>query len=92
MKQVLRDCIGGSPEELPEEYKKRSAVYWADEITVPVLLIHSKGDTKVSFAQAQKMYELLKDHTDCTFVTYDDDLHEFHQEDIPKIIEFLEKQ
>ena len=92
MKQVLRACIGGSPEELPEEYEKRSAVYWADEITVPVLLIHSRGDTKVSFEQAEKMYELLKDHTECTFITYDDDVHGFHEEDILKIIQFLEKQ
>ena len=92
MKQVLIDCIGGSPEELPDEYKNRSAVYWADEITVPVLLIHSKGDTKVSFAQAEKMYDLLKDHTDCTFISHDDDLHGIHEDDIPKVIEWLENK
>ena len=92
MKQVLRDCIGGSPEELPDEYKNRSAVYWADEITIPVLLIHSKGDTKVPFEQAEKMNELLKEHTDCTFITYNDDMHGFHEEDIPKIIEWLENK
>ena len=92
MKQVLRDCIGGSPEELPDEYKNRSAVYWADEITIPVLLIHSKGDTKVSFAQAEKMYDLLKDHTDCTFISHDDDLHGIHEDDIPKVIEWLENK
>ena len=84
--------IGGSPEEMPEEYEKRSAVYWADEINIPVLIIHSKGDEKVSFEQAQKMYELLKDHTDCTFITHDDDLHGIHEDDIPKVIEWLENK
>ena len=92
MKQVLIDCIGGSPQEMPEEYEKRSAVYWADEINIPVLIIHSKGDEKVSFEQAQKMYELLKDHTDCTFITHDDDLHGIHEDDIPKVIEWLENK
>ena len=92
MKQVLIDCIGGSPEEMPEEYEKRSAVCWADEINIPVLIVHSKGDERVPFEQAQKMYELLKDHTDCTFITHDDDLHGIHEDDIPKVIEWLENK
>ena len=91
MQQVLRDCIGGSPEEMPEEYEKRSALYWADEINIPVLLIHSKGDRQVPFSQVEKMYEKLKDHTDCTFIVHDDDLHDLHDEDIPKIVEWLQK-
>ena len=92
MKQVLRDCIGGSPEEMPEEYEKRSAVCWADEINIPVLIVHSKGDERVPFEQAQKMYDLLKDHTDCTFISHDDDLHGIHEDDIPKVIEWLENK
>ena len=92
MKQVLIDCIGGSPEELPEEYEKRSAVCWADEINIPVLIVHSRGDERVPFEQAQKMYELLKDHTDCTFISHDDDLHGIHEDDIPKVIEWLENK
>ena len=91
MKQLLRDCIGGTPEEMPEEYEKRSAVYWADEIKIPVLIVHSRGDEKVSFEQAEQMYEKLKDHTECSFIIHDDDLHEIHEEDIPKIVEWLEK-
>ena len=92
MKQVLIDCIGGSPEEMPEEYEKRSAVCWADEINIPVLIVHSKGDERVPFEQAQKMYDLLKDHTDCTFISHDDDLHGIHEDDIPKVIEWLENK
>ena len=92
MKQVLIDCIGGSPQEMPEEYEKRSAVCWADEINIPVLIVHSRGDERVPFEQAQKMYELLKDHTDCTFITHDDDLHGIHEDDIPKVIEWLENK
>ena len=90
MREVLTGCIGGTPEELPEEYEKRSAVCWADEIKIPVLIIHSKGDQQANFeSQGQAMYDKLKDSTDCTFITYDDDTHGFHQQDFPIIQEWL---
>ena len=77
---------------MPEAYEKRSAVCWADEIQIPVLIIHSKGDTQAHFdTQAQAIYDNLKDSTDCTFITYEDDLHGFHQDKDPAIIrEWLE--
>ena len=90
MKEVLLRCIGGTPEEKPEEYEKRSAVYWADEIKIPVLLIHCKGDKRANFeSQAQKIYDKLKDATDCTLITYDDDVHGFHEDDFAIIKEWL---
>ena len=61
-------------------------------INIPVLIVHSKGDERVPFEQAQKMYDLLKDHTDCTFISHDDDLHGIHEDDIPKVIEWLENK
>ena len=91
MKSVLIETVGCTPQENPEEYKKRSAVYWADEITVPVLLIHSKGDQLVSYRQAEELYTKLKDHTECRFISHDDDKHSIpHQEDITAIREWLE--
>ena len=90
MKKVLLETIGCTPQEDPEEYKKRSAVYWADEITIPVLLIHSKGDPLVSYRQAEELYEKLKDHTECKFISHDDDTHCIpQQEDIAAIREWL---
>ena len=92
MKEVLVRCIGGTPEEMPEEYQKRSAVCWADQIKIPILIIHSKGDKRVHFeTQAQAIYDKLKDSTDCTFITYEDDMHGFHQDQDPAVIrEWLE--
>ena len=91
MDEVLITCIGGTPEERPEEYERRSALYWADEITVPVLLIHSKGDKQANFeTQAQAVYDKLKDVTDCTFIIHEDDFHGFHQDDYAVIKEWLE--
>ncbi len=94
MQEMLRGCIGGTPEEKPEEYEKRSAVYWADEIEIPVLIIHSKGDPKVKYeTNAEALYEKLKDSTDCTFISHDDDYHGINpsadSEDIPQILRFL---
>ena len=58
--RVLNPLIGGSPEELPEEYEKRSAVRWADEIKCPVLIIHSKLDLRVYYEQAEAMVAALE--------------------------------
>ncbi len=90
MKEVMVNYIGCTPEENPEEYKKRSVIYWADEITIPVLIIHSKEDKKVSYKQAQQLYEKLEKHGNCTFISHDDDLHGLNPDDIPKVLEWLE--
>ena len=90
MKSILEETVGCTPQENPAEYEKRSAVYWADEIKVPVLFIHSTGDSRVPYAQAEKLYEMLKDRVECRFVSHDDDRHcEPQQEDIKAIAEWL---
>ena len=94
MREMLCGCIGGTPEEKPEEYKKRSALYWADEIKIPVLIIHSKGDPRVKYeTNAVALYNKLKDSTECKFLSHDDDYHGINpskdSEDIPEILKFL---
>lgn len=93
MREVLVETIGFTPEQNREEYEKRSAIYWADEIKVPVLMFHSKGDTYVPYSQAEKLYNMLKDSTDCTLITYDDDNHSIVQkEDYQTIRDFLNQK
>ena len=90
MKSVLKETIGYSPEENPEEYTKRSAVYWADEIKVPVLMFHAKLDQQVPYSQAENLYEKLKDSGECALITYDDDSHaEVKPEDYQTIRNWL---
>ena len=55
MHQDCVELIGGTPEELPEEYKKRSAVYWADKILPPVLICQGTADWRVVPEQAYKI-------------------------------------
>ncbi len=60
MKDVLVKYIGGSPEQVPEEYEKRSAVYWPELINTPLLICHGKTDERAPVEQAEIMYDLLK--------------------------------
>ena len=44
-----------------QEYRARSAVYWADQINVPVLILHSRTDRMVPVTQALQMAEALQE-------------------------------
>lgn len=90
MQPLLKDYIGFTPQENPSEYEKRSVVCWYDEIRIPVLMIHSKQDARVSYQQAEELYRKLKScNDDCDFITHDDDYHGIHAEDLTSIREFL---
>ena len=90
MKDMMVELIGCSPTEKPEEYQKRSAIFWYSEIKIPVLIFHCKEDQQVSYYQAEALYANMKDTTDCTLITHDDDTHgSLHQEDVAVVQEFL---
>lgn len=44
-----------------EYYRARSAIYWADQINVPVLILHSRTDRLVPVTQALKIAEALQE-------------------------------
>jgi len=44
-----------------EHYRARSAVYWADQINVPVLILHSRTDKLVPVSQALRIAEALQE-------------------------------
>ena len=91
MQPVLEEFIGGKPEDLPDEYKERSATYWADEINCPVLIIHSKLDPRVSYAEAEKMTKALKAAgKEFMFISHDDDLHGLRPEDGPVFFDWFD--
>lgn len=59
MRQDCCELIGGSPRELPEEYEKRSAVCWADQIIPPLLIFQGTDDWRVIPGQAYEMDRAL---------------------------------
>ena len=62
MKKVIIDLVGKNK----EEWKKRSAIYWADKINVPLLILQGSDDLRVSTKHAKhlsnKLNELNKDY------------------------------
>lgn len=93
MQKVLLNYIGATPEQAPDEYQNRSAIYWTDEIEVPALIIHSKYDEQVSFAQAEDLYnKLSQTNADVSFVVRDDDVHGLSNDDKKVISDWLGSQ
>lgn len=77
----LTYAIGGNPKTKLEEYKARSAVYWANEIKCPVMIIHSKKDKQVSFKECQEIiYNLKKNKKEYKSLIDDEplELSEYH--------------
>lgn len=62
IKDLMKDLIGGTPEEVPAEYERRSAVRWAGEIQVPILILHGTKDWRVQPRQAEAVAKLLEEH------------------------------
>lgn len=91
MQKLLYNYIGTTPEQNPEEYEKRSAIYWTDEINIPVLIIHSKYDEPVSFTQAEDIYdEFKKNSINVSFSVRDDDIHGLSKADTEVILEWFD--
>lgn len=76
MQKQYSDAIGGTPEEFPDKYLKRSPILWADEIEAPILIIHGEKDIVVKVSHAYEMSEKLdalkKEHE---LLIFSDDNH-----------------
>ncbi len=93
MREMLTRRIGGTPENCPEEYAKRSAVTFAERMDTPLLLIHSTGDAKVPYEQAVKFAaELEKYGKKFEFRTREDKIHSMSSPaELAEIVAWMEK-
>ena len=57
MKSMLMKRIGNDPEANPDEYIKRSAIYWPEKINTPLLLVHGTEDWRVLVHHSEDLYE-----------------------------------
>lgn len=75
MAQNFRDLIPGYEERQTEELRRRSAVYWADEIATPVLILGGEHDVRTPFdVNGKRLASLLaKAGREHKVVVYDDD-------------------
>ena len=49
MRRMMKRVIGGTPNNMPDEYRNRTALFRVDEIDSPILIIHGMIDENVSF-------------------------------------------
>jgi dipeptidyl aminopeptidase/acylaminoacyl peptidase len=59
LRRMLRRVVG-HPRKQAEEYERRSAVYWAERIRSPVLIVHGTNDPQVGVVQAHKLAAALE--------------------------------
>lgn len=80
MKPIYQLLVGGTPEEMPDEYIKRSAIRWADEINVPLLIIHGgEKDWRVDTSQSENMAAQLEQYgKEYKLIIYEDADHSLH--------------
>ena len=57
MKNVIWELVGINK----KEWVERSAYYWAENIDVPILILHGEDDWRVKVSQAKKLAERLKE-------------------------------
>ena len=70
------DFLGGQPDEVPEEYTKRSPVLQAASCSTPVLLTAGSHDRATPVGQAVEFYRALREHGVPTeVVTYPQEGH-----------------
>ncbi len=61
--KVHQQLIAGEGEAREAEYRKRSAVYWPEQLkNVPLLLLHGDTDERVRVSHTQRLSEALSRH------------------------------
>lgn len=79
-----------------QDYIDRSAIFWADKINEPTLIIHSRDDLKVDFMQSKLLVDQLKLYNpNVEFAIHENSGHTFNRENQvvrnTQIIEFFNK-
>lgn len=62
MRRMMKRVIGGTPNNMPDAYRERTALFRVNEIDVPVLIIHGMQDSNVSFQQSVLLEDALRKH------------------------------
>ncbi|AXH99651.1 S9 family peptidase [Sporosarcina sp. PTS2304] len=61
MRRMMKRVIGGTPNNQPDAYRERTALFRVHNITIPTLIIHGTLDMNVSFEQALLLENALRD-------------------------------
>lgn len=56
----ITESFGGTKDQIPQEYKKRSAEYWPEKLTIPVAFTVGGNDKSVPPGSAIRLADVLK--------------------------------
>lgn len=59
--EAIRESFGGSKDQIPEEYKKRSAEYWPERLTMPLSFTIGENDKSVPGESIIRLVGILKE-------------------------------
>lgn len=94
MDKVLAEYVG-DPEADAEEYRNRSAIYWSEQIKIPIIIQHGDADDRVPYEDATELVDLLKKHElQHKFILYkegDHGLNNYKTERDKEIFEWFSK-
>lgn len=87
---AIRESFGGTKAEIPEEYKRRSAEYWPERLTMPVGMTAGGRDTTVPPQSVVRLAGVLqKIGRDVLLVHREDGEHATPYEDARAILEYV---
>ena len=83
MQSILKYRVGGTPEQVPAEYERRSAIQWAQEINVPILIFHAADDLRSPIEPVDEFVSLLETlGKDVTYIRKDVGGHSYSEFDL----------
>lgn len=76
----LPDQFGSSPYREPQVFLERSPVFFAHQVTTPILVVHGESDVRVPVTQGRELYQALKEAgVKCKLVTFPREGHSFKE-------------
>jgi dipeptidyl aminopeptidase/acylaminoacyl peptidase len=88
--EAIRESFGGTREEVPDEYRKRSAEFHAGQLTMPVGLAVSGQDTSVPPHSVLRLAEELRKNGGRVLLIYREEMgHSTSYGDARAILEFM---
>ncbi|MFZ3589357.1 alpha/beta hydrolase family protein [Bacillus sp. DJP31] len=61
LRKMMKRVIGGTPTKVPEQYKRRTPLFYLENVQAPVLLIHGEKDQNVSIEHSYRLEKRLKE-------------------------------
>jgi pimeloyl-ACP methyl ester carboxylesterase len=87
---AIRESFGGTKARIPREYKKRSAEYWPERLTMPIAITAGGKDVVVPPESVRRLAEVLRKLQPNVLMIYrEPELHRTSYADAKAAIDFV---